>query len=141
MSLRILVPYDGSEQAVAALEYACSLFGDDELLVLAVADSSDIGYGPGAPESLSPGAVGEAALEDMRQRLDRARAIAAEAGVEIDTVVEVGSPERIIVEYATSADIDHIVMGTHGRTGLSRVLLGSVAETVARRAPVPVTIV
>jgi nucleotide-binding universal stress UspA family protein len=45
------------------------------------------------------------------------------------------------VDYAAEHDIDHIVVGSHGRTGASRILLGSVAETVARRSPVPVTIV
>ena len=141
MSRRILVAFDGSEQAIRALEYACTLFPDDVIHALAVADSSDIGYGPDAPEGVGPGAVGEAAIDEMRQRLDRAVAIAAEAGVELETVVEVGSPAGTIVEYAETAGIDHIVMGSHCRTGLSRVLLGSVAETVARNADVPVTIV
>ena len=43
--------------------------------------------------------------------------------------------------YAEENDIDHIVVGSHGRGGVSRMLLGSVAETVARRSSVPVTII
>lgn len=50
-----------------------------------------------------------------------------------------GPAEQAIIEYATSEPIDQIIMGSHGRTGLSRLVLGSVAETVAQRSPVPVT--
>jgi len=64
-----------------------------------------------------------------------------EHGGPIETAVVVGRPAREIVRYADDHDIDQIVMGSHGRDRASRVLLGSVAETVARRAPVPVTIV
>ena len=46
-----------------------------------------------------------------------------------------------IVEYVETHDVDHVVIGSHGRKGLSRVLLGSVAELVVRRSPVPVTVV
>ena len=52
-----------------------------------------------------------------------------------------GKPAREIVSYAEKGDVDHIVMGSRGRSGLSRLLLGSVAETVVRRAPTPVTVV
>jgi len=53
----------------------------------------------------------------------------------------VGRPTKVIVEYADDHDIDQIVMGSHGRSGMSRILLGSVAEIVVRRASVPVTVV
>lgn len=57
--------------------------------------------------------------------------------------IEVGSPQKLIVEVLADDDAgyDHVVMGSHGRTGVSRILLGSVAEEVLRRSPVPVTIV
>ena len=60
---------------------------------------------------------------------------------DVETAIEVGRPAATIVEEARERDVDHIVVGSHGRTGASRILLGSVAETVARRSPVPVTIV
>jgi nucleotide-binding universal stress UspA family protein len=59
----------------------------------------------------------------------------------VERVIEVGKPTRVIVEYAAENDIDQIVMGSHGRSGVTRILLGSVAETVVRRSPVPVTVV
>jgi nucleotide-binding universal stress UspA family protein len=63
------------------------------------------------------------------------------AGLTIDTHVSSGVPARQIVTYARRAGIDLIVMGRHGRTGVSGLLLGSVAEAVARRAPCWVLIV
>ena len=66
---------------------------------------------------------------------------AAERGVDLQTAIETGRPSRMIVSYAEENDIDHIVIGSHGRTGASRILLGSVAESVTRRSSVPVTIV
>jgi nucleotide-binding universal stress UspA family protein len=58
--------------------------------------------------------------------------------VPVTTEVVTGSPSRQISEYATQKDCDVIVMGTHGRSGVDRWLLGSVAERVVRSSPVPV---
>lgn len=58
--------------------------------------------------------------------------------IAVTTAVEFGSPAARIVDYARRHQIDLIVVGTHGRTGVSRVLLGSVAERVIRTAPCPV---
>jgi len=60
------------------------------------------------------------------------------ANVKASHIIEYGSPGETIVEFAKKNDIDLIVMGTHGRTGLSRVLMGGVAEQVVQRAPCPV---
>lgn len=57
------------------------------------------------------------------------------AGLDIVTAITMGRPAQAIVEYALGHDVDMVVMGTHGRTGVSRALLGSVAEAVVRRAP------
>jgi nucleotide-binding universal stress UspA family protein len=54
--------------------------------------------------------------------------------------VVVGRPAREIVDYADENDIDHVVMGSHGRSGVSRIVLGSVAENVVRKSSVPVTV-
>jgi universal stress protein A len=61
-----------------------------------------------------------------------------EKGVKASHVVECGPPTDRIVEYANENEIDLIVMGTHGRTGLGRLLMGSVAEAVVRKADCPV---
>jgi nucleotide-binding universal stress UspA family protein len=63
-----------------------------------------------------------------------------EEGFNRATITEVGNPADSIVEYATKNDIDHIIMGSHGRSGLSRIVVGSVAEEVVRKSPVAVTV-
>jgi nucleotide-binding universal stress UspA family protein len=79
--------------------------------------------------------AGHAAVEDV---LDRA----TEAGVDpVVGTVRAGTPHREIVDYADEHDVDLVVMGTHGRSGLDRVLLGSVATRVVRLADVPVMVV
>ncbi|MFC6988838.1 universal stress protein [Haloplanus sp. GCM10025708] len=72
---------------------------------------------------------------------DRARERVGETDCELRTELVVGKPEREIVDYVDQEDVDHVVMGSHGRSGLDRLLLGSVAETVVRRVRVPVTVV
>lgn len=74
---------------------------------------------------------GEAAIEAVA---DLARA----EDVAVETSLYTGSPSREIVRYAEEQDCDLIVMGTHGRGGIDRLLLGSVAERVVRSSSVPV---
>jgi nucleotide-binding universal stress UspA family protein len=141
MTKRILVPVDGSDPAEAALSFAIEEYPDAELTVLSVIDPTDVGYGsidvaPATFERLQA-----AAEERTGEVLDAARETAAAEGTEIATESTVGVPARAIVEWAEEHDVDGIVIGSHGREGVTRVLLGSVAETVVRRSPVPVTVV
>jgi nucleotide-binding universal stress UspA family protein len=62
-------------------------------------------------------------------------------GREVETAIEVGSPARTILAYVDDHDVDHVVMGSHGRSGVSRLVFGSVAEQVMRQSPVAVTVV
>ena len=81
-------------------------------------------------------------MGSVRNAIGRAAERAASVGVEAsETIVEDDSPSRAILAYADEQDCDLIVMGTHGRTGLDRVLLGSMTERVVRLAPIPVLIV
>jgi nucleotide-binding universal stress UspA family protein len=73
----------------------------------------------------------KAELADLAARL-------AKRGVKVRTLLREGTPHRAIVDAAKQPGTDLIVMGTHGRTGMSRLLLGSVAELVIRHAPCPV---
>lgn len=123
---------DGSEQSVQALEYALDSFPDAELTLLNVLSE--------APS----GALSEHLAEESRELREERRAMLREyrdpdRNVTIDVVD--GRPARGIVAYAEEHDVDQVVIGSHGRDGVTRVLLGSVAERVARRAPCPVTIV
>lgn len=139
MTQKILVPVDDSPRARDALAFVLSENVDGEIVLLHVIDPLDAIY------------VTEPSVWDDRmidRRTERAEALCSEleaeatrAGSAVRTVIEHGDPSRTIVSYAETNDIGQIVLGSHGRSGLARVLLGSVAETVARRSPVPVTIV
>ena len=74
---------------------------------------------------------GESALAAVESRAD-------DRDVPVESETLEGSPAREILEYAEAANCDVVVMGTHGRTGVDRLLLGSVAERVVRSSPVPV---
>ena len=77
---------------------------------------------------------------EAHQRMHTARARVHQVGLRCDTLIVHGIPFQTIVDTAGDRDVDLIVMGTHGRTGLSHVLLGSVAEKVVRLAPCPVLV-
>ncbi|WP_353634557.1 universal stress protein [Halobacterium sp. NMX12-1] len=138
---KILVPVDGSEQSKEALEYALEHFKDAEITAINVIDPIEAGY---TAQATVPGYSEEwfeQAKDAAEELFDEAKQTAGEYDTNIDTTTEVGRPSRAIVEYAEENDFDHVVMGSHGRSGVSRILLGSVAESVVRRSPVPVTIV
>ena len=135
---RMLVPMDGSQQAKDALDHAIPAFPDADIVLLHVIDPIDSGFDA---ESVVPGLSKDwyASQKDTAENLfEEAR---ERTGREFDTAIEVGRPARTIVEYAKQEDVDHVVIGSHGRSGVARILLGSVAETVVRRSPVPVTVV
>ncbi|MDF9744548.1 universal stress protein [Natrinema salsiterrestre] len=137
--MHLLVALDDSEPGWAALEFACTEHPDDEITVVHAVDPTDSGYGEVA--HLGPDVLLERQREAAEELLAAAEDRGAEYGCEFETEAIVGQPSDAIVDYAASNDVDRIVVGSHGRTGFSRVLLGSVAERIARQAPVPVTIV
>jgi nucleotide-binding universal stress UspA family protein len=82
-----------------------------------------------------------AAMETNAQhQVQMALARVQEAGLQGDSMIVEGIPFQVIIETAESQDIDLIVIGTHGRTGLTHALMGSVAEKVVRLAPCPVLV-
>lgn len=133
--------YDGTPQAESALDHALAEFPDADLVVLNAIDPGEAGYGTRAAAPNYPEEWYEEARETAEETLAEAEERARAADVDVETTVEVGGPATAIVEYAEDHDVDHIVTGSHGRTGVSRILLGSVAESVIRRSPVPVTVV
>jgi nucleotide-binding universal stress UspA family protein len=138
---RILVPIDGSPQGDSALEYALEEFEDAEIVVLNVIDPIEAGY---TSQATVPGYSEEwfeQSKEAAEELFGEAQATADEYGTSLETATEVGRPSRTIVDFAEEEGADQIVMGSHGRSGVSRILLGSVAENVVRRSPMPVTIV
>lgn len=145
MTGSVLVPIDGSPLSHDALRHALGGFPDASITVLHVIDLFAPDSGGGVDSTYEP-LMGSnewygQAEERAEELLDEAEAIAEEHDRNVATVSEIGTPERIIVDFAAEEDIDQIVLGTHGRVDEERSLYGSTAETVARRATVPVTIV
>ncbi|MFB6170481.1 MAG: universal stress protein [Haloarculaceae archaeon] len=141
MERRVLVAFDESSQAHAALAFALDTFPDATIVVLHVNDPREWKFGDGTNYGYYSQEDFERAQETAAELLSEATAVARDHERAIETVTETGRVSDTVVAYAEDRGIDHIVIGSHGRTGLSRFLLGSVAETVTRRSPVSVTVV
>jgi nucleotide-binding universal stress UspA family protein len=135
----VLIPTDGSDPAGRAVRAGIDLAGLVGATVhgLYVVDARDYGRLPDGKwvevqEELAT--AGERALEDLR-------AAAEAADLPVETTVETGVPHEAILAYVADHGVDLVVMGTHGRTGLDRALLGSVTEKVLRGTEVPVHVV
>ena len=133
----ILVPTDGSTETERAVEHAVELAAAHgaDLHAVYVVNSATFA---GLPMETSWEGVGDVLREEGEAALARVEELAADRGVPVETRLLDGSPSRRIVEYAESEDCDLVVMGTHGRGGIDRLLLGSVAEGVVRACSVPV---
>lgn len=143
MFKHILLPVDGSETAQKAVEKAAGLaraFGSDVTAIYVIDPypftglGSDFAYGQA--EYLS------AATVEAKEATEAARATLEQAGVKVTTaVIEAHAAWRGIIDTATALGADLIVMGSHGRRGLEKVVLGSVAQRVLSHAHQPVFIV
>jgi nucleotide-binding universal stress UspA family protein len=132
---KVLVPHDFSETSEAAVRYALALahnFGA-QLHLLHVSDKARFEMATEFPLGL------DGTLEDaVRERL--LKILTPREQMEFKPIFEFrsGSPAAEIVKYAKDAEVDLIVMGTHGRGFVAHAVLGSVAERVVRTAPCPV---
>ncbi len=137
--MTVLVAYDGSEPAQKAAKRAFTEHADEEIILLRVVEAAD-GYTEAGIEL-----VREYFADRKRNASDKLAKMATKLpgseDIDYRTEIAVGDPANEIVRFAEANDVDHIIVGNHGRSGVSRVLLGSVAEKVVRRSPVPVTIV
>jgi nucleotide-binding universal stress UspA family protein len=131
---KILAPTDFSDISAKGVRYACELAKDvgAELVVMNIVtlDESNL--------------VSSRELEQHKRLLDEflaGKVTGAGPDTSIRKVVEPGQPDSTLVHWAKSENIDLIVMSSHGRSGLSRVLMGSVTEEILRRSPCPVLVV
>lgn len=143
MSRHVLVPIDDIEASREAFEYALTEYPNATITVLHVFDSTH----PNLYADATGGSAEQheefelANREHGAELLADATEFAADRGRQVRTALEDGKPTREIVEYAADYDVDHLVVGAHDRSIASRVTLGSVSQTVAKRTSVPVTIV
>ncbi|QDT00248.1 universal stress protein [Adhaeretor mobilis] len=135
--IKILLPTDFSESSKAALGYASTLAAETgaKLIIAHVFNDTPI---------YLAGYAGMATMPDYSPEVERANRKLLEqvqptkSNVQVEHRFLNGPPEKEIVGLADREQVDLIVMGTHGRTGLSRLLMGSIAEGVLRNAKCPV---
>lgn len=130
---RVVVATDGSESVARAVEVATDLADrfEAEVHALYVVAEDDLA---GAPDDVRP-AMRESLTERGEQALGE---VESAADSRVTTVIRTGHPANEIIEYAREIDADVVAIGTRGRHGEHRLLLGSVAEEVVRRCPIPV---
>jgi nucleotide-binding universal stress UspA family protein len=130
---RILVPVDFSPCSRAALNYAADLGGS----LGASVDLLHVWAGL-YHHSLEGEPLALFAHSELAQEMETLLAELERRGIDAHGRLAMGTPREAIVRAATDGKYDLIIMGTHGRTGLAHLFLGSVAESVFRRAPCPV---
>lgn len=137
---KILCPVDHSECSYLALKYAISLALKDEakLYLMHVIDSR---FYDTEIYKFSPYKPDEIDISKIRTDLMKSLPEGTTDVLEVETIVVKGIPFYEITNASKELGVDIIVMGTHGRTGLSHVMMGSVAEKVVRKAPCPVLMV
>ncbi len=132
---KILFPTDFSHCSDAALPLATSLARDSGARLLIVhVEEPPMAYGGGEMYYGMPNPV----ADDLRAMLQKIKP--TDPNVPYEHHLVVGDPALAICDLAKSEGVDVIVMGTHGRTGIRRLLMGSVAEAIIRHAPCPVFI-
>ena len=133
---KILIPLDGSELAEIALPYAeeMGVRLGSEITLLSVSDSAE------APEYHKHQVYLDGVADSTKRGAKRYLEMPEEA-IKVEKAIVVGEPAEEIVDYAEKEGIDLIIMATHGRSGISRWTLGSVAEKVVRAGTTPVLLV
>ena len=139
----VLFTTDGSDESLSALDHALDI-ADTYGAVLHALYVVDTGYPYGDLDGTT--IEREPILAALREEGKRTMAVVEERADDrgvafVGSIREHGVIHREILEYAEANDVDLIVMGTHGRRGLDRWLLGSVTERVVKNAPVPVLVV
>jgi nucleotide-binding universal stress UspA family protein len=130
---KILLPIDFSSPGQAALEMATSLARDrGAKLIIAHVEELPMAYGGGEFYN----GLEEPNRDELKRML--AEVMPSDASVQFEHRLVVGSPASAILHLAAQEGVELIVMPTHGRTGIARVLMGSVAEEVVRKAKCPV---
>lgn len=136
MHKRILLPFDGSKYSEAALKEAIAMakFSKGKIIIVTVVDVTE------QFEALAP-ELTEKMTEHAKELVDRAAEKASAAGIKVEKEVHVGDAYEVIVDIAKEKEIDLIVMGSHGRRGLTRLLMGDVTAKVVGHAPCSVMVV
>jgi len=135
----IVVPTDFSEQSLTALDYAVGLANSyDARLKVVFVNEPGLKIADMAWVGVDERSMNEQQSAEARRSIEKIVLDRIPVDLPADAEILHGEAVGRIIEYASDVNADLIVMATHGRTGLSHVLLGSVAEQVVRKAPCPV---
>ncbi|HYB90090.1 MAG TPA: universal stress protein [Candidatus Binataceae bacterium] len=141
---KIIAATDFSEDSALALNYAEDLaqkFGAEIVLLHVDQPLAPVMISPEIGPAMDVGAMSRIAEEQRliaQRELDKIVQRLRDSGLKARSLLKVGAPFLEILRAAVGENADLIVMGTHGRTGLAHVLMGSVAERVVQKSPIPV---
>lgn len=144
---KILIPTDGSETAENAVDHALDLaekYGAEvHALYVVDVDAMSLSLGAEQVDRLQQGNFDE--MEEVKAKAEKATGYvadrASDRGLGVVEHVAGGQPHSVIADYVADTGVDLIVIGSHGRSGVKRALLGSVTERVLRETHVPVLVV
>ncbi|MFB6134953.1 MAG: universal stress protein [Halanaeroarchaeum sp.] len=133
----ILLPTDGSDNAAKAIDHAILLADTFDATVHGVY-VMNLTYAADFDGGIDGGAVFSALEREGKTALETVRSRCESDGIDVQTELLEGRPAHSITTYASEHDVDLVTMGTHGRSGVSRLLLGSITESVVRSTDRPV---
>jgi nucleotide-binding universal stress UspA family protein len=133
----VLLPTDGSDPATVAVDHAIAIAEqfDARMHVVSIVDVGDLAT---RVDYTPPTMALERVREERKEATEAIAERAREAGLDVRTEIREGFPAEDLLDYAAEEGIDLLAMGTHGRTGLNRFLLGSTTERIIRHADAPV---
>lgn len=137
---KILYPTDFSESSLAALPYATSFARSckAKLVLMHVVNEQIFSEGLNLARVNPPEALGQELAAEAERQLKMLIPLEDREGLDSEMVILHGMPFLEIIRYAKANDVDMIVIGTHGRSGMEHIIFGSTAEKVVRKAPCPV---
>jgi nucleotide-binding universal stress UspA family protein len=133
--MRILVAYDGSEQARRALDWAAQIDRSSTVAVISVAPTLEAS--PKIKDAVDP----TSDVDTHRRQLDDAATMLANSGIRAERLLKAGNPAEEIINAAAEGRFDVILVGVRGMGAVRRFLIGSVTDRVVRHATVPVLVV
>lgn len=141
--MKVLASTDGSDYSLKALRKLGNLLpkeGTKVLMVSAFPSPRTLTYGPD-PYNVSYDRMADQFRDKAESDAKAAQAILVEQGFEVETLTMMGNPAEVLIDLAKSEKADLIVVGSHGKSGLQRFLLGSVSDKVTRYAPCSILVV
>jgi nucleotide-binding universal stress UspA family protein len=142
MYKRILIATDGSDKSMKAAQEGMELAKGLGAQVIALNVVNEVVIASAVRQLGADRKEVEAKLETAgRKAVDNLKAMGAKIGVDVDTIVRIGAPANMVIDTAGAEKADLIVMGSHGESGASKLLIGSVVQNVLYWATIPVLVV